>query len=59
METIVKITWDKPKEQLWLNKDNIKYCLQKTCKNTKFDVECLDDLKKEIFLLNIIVLLLY
>ena len=51
METIVKIIWDKPDEQNWLCADNIKYCLQKTCKNTKFEVECLDKFKKDIAIL--------
>lgn len=39
METIVKITWDKPEEQHWLNAYNIKIALSSYCKNTKFEVE--------------------
>lgn len=38
METIVKITWDKPEEQQWLCADNIKIALSQHCKNTKFEV---------------------
>ena len=39
METIVKIKWDEPKEQAWLNADNISLALHSYCKNTKFEVE--------------------
>lgn len=38
METIVKITWDKPEEQQWLCADNIEIALSQHCKNTKFEV---------------------
>ncbi len=38
METIVKIKWDKPNEQQWLNPDNIKLALEAYCKNTQFEV---------------------
>jgi hypothetical protein len=39
METIVKITWDEPKQQDWLCADNISLALHAYCKNTKFKVE--------------------
>jgi len=39
METIVKITWDSPKEQDWLCAENIKHALRTTCPNTRFEVE--------------------
>jgi len=39
METIVKITWDEPKQQDWLCADNISLALHTYCKNTKFKVE--------------------
>lgn len=35
----VEIQWDYPNEKNWLNIDNIWYCLQKVCKNTKFKVK--------------------
>ena len=38
MEIVVKIEWDKPKEQQWLNPDNISLALHAYCKNTKFKV---------------------
>lgn len=44
METIVKITWDKPQIQEWLCADNIKIALSSYCKNTKFDVKDIDSI---------------
>jgi len=38
METVVKIIWDKPKEQQWLCAENIKIALSQYCKNTEFKV---------------------
>lgn len=38
METIIKITWDKPEDENWLCADNIKIALSAYCKNTKFEV---------------------
>jgi hypothetical protein len=43
MDTLVKITWDQPEEQNWLCADNIKIALSAYCKNTKFDVEDLNN----------------
>lgn len=39
MEITVKIKWDKPEEQAWLNADNISIALHAYCKNTKFEVK--------------------
>jgi len=44
METIVKIKWDKPKEQAWLCDANIQIALRAYCKNTKFEVNDLDEM---------------
>ena len=44
MKTIVKIEWDKPKEQQWLCADNIKLALSAYCKNTKFNVSDINEL---------------
>ena len=44
METIVKINWDKPKEQDWLCADNINIALRSHCKNTKFEVKDLKEM---------------
>ena len=44
METIVKIKWDKPKEQAWLCDLNIQQALRKYCTNTKFEVKDLKEL---------------
>ena len=53
METIVKITWDKPQMKEWLCADNIKIALSKYCENTTFEVEelievCEDEVENNI-----------
>lgn len=34
----VEIQWDEPREEHWLNADNIEIALRAYCKNTNFDV---------------------
>lgn len=34
----VKIEWGKPKDERWLNADNVAICLNNCCSNTKFKV---------------------
>lgn len=48
METIVKITWDKPQMKEWLCADNIKIALSKYCENTTFEVEELIEVGDEV-----------
>lgn len=52
METIVKITWDKPQIQEWLCADNIKIALSSYCKNTKFDVKDINIIPQEQYYCN-------
>ena len=44
METIVKITWNKPEEKDWLCDENISIALHSYCKNTKFKVTDLKEM---------------
>jgi len=46
-EIRVKINWDKPEKQYWLNKYNIDLALSAYCPNTKFEVEEIEDESKE------------
>ena len=34
----VEINYDWPDDPYWLNPDNVKYCLEKTCSKTHFAV---------------------
>jgi hypothetical protein len=34
----VEINYDYPVDPYWLNPDNVKFCLEKTCSNTHFAV---------------------
>ncbi len=48
-KVIVEIEFDGPYDdetlnELWLNPDNIRYCLEKTCTNTNFKVRSLKEL---------------
>ena len=38
-QIIVRIEWDKPEDEFWLNEDNIAIALHAYCKNTKFIVK--------------------
>ena len=44
MKTIVVIKWDKPTEQNWLCDMNIEEALSSHCKNTKFEVNSLEEM---------------
>jgi len=46
-EIRVKINWDKPEKQYWLNKYNIDLALSAYYPNTKFEVEEIEDEPKE------------
>lgn len=35
----VEIEYDSPNDPYWMNPDNVKICLQETCKNTEFNVD--------------------
>jgi len=35
---VIKIKWDWPDEEFWLNKDNVAVALHAYCPNTKFEV---------------------
>jgi len=37
----IRIEWEDPSDQYWMNPDNLKYCLRKTCPNTNFKIEYL------------------
>ena len=45
MKITVEITWNKPKEQQWLCADNISLALHSYCRNTKFKVKELFQIK--------------
>jgi len=47
MKTIVKIEWDQPQDQNWLNPDNIALALHAYCRNTKFKVTKLNKLRRK------------
>lgn len=38
----VKIEWNEPEDEHWLNADNVAICLHAYCKNTKFKVQEVD-----------------
>ena len=46
MKIQVEIEWDEPKEKQWLRPDNISVALHAHCKNTKFSVKELTQLKE-------------